>query len=75
MKSRKNVIWFVLAFILGIFLPYMVPVFNQLTPKLFHIPFTVWWTWLMVALFCVCLFIWSRNGVFETYDNEPEKKE
>lgn len=75
MKSKKTVVMWVvtLLYSLAIFLPYLVPAFNELNPKLFGMPFTVWWSWLAVALYCVCLFIWSRNGFFTSYDNDGEE--
>lgn len=74
MKSKKS-LWLVVVYIVAVFLPYLVPAFNNISPKLFSIPFTVWWTWLVVALFCICMFIWSKNGVFESYDNNGEDAE
>ena len=61
--------WITVLYIIGILSPYFVPAMNQLDPHLGAIPFTVWWSILLVIIYCVLLYIWSKS-VWDDYDEE-----
>lgn len=66
---RKSQFWVTLMYVLGILAPYFIPAMNHLSPKLFGMPFPLWWSILCVIIYNIALYVWSRT-VWNTYDNE-----
>ncbi len=71
MKSMRSVFAVIVLYLFGILSPYFIPVMNQFDPHLGPIPFTVWWSIMLVAVFCVCLYVWSRK-LWKNYDEEDK---
>lgn len=71
MKKKKNVQWLFLVYSIGCLLPYFIPALNQIEPKLFGIPFTLYSIYIWMGLCCV-LLNWLSHHVWDSYDGEEE---
>lgn len=69
---KKYAQWLFLVFSIGCLLPYFIPALNQLEPRLFGIPFTVWSAQLWMLLCCI-LLKWLSLNVWDTYDGGEEE--
>ena len=63
----KKTQWVTVLYVLAILSPFFVPSMNTIEPKLGEIPFTLWWSLLMVALYCIMLKVWS-NRLWDSFD-------
>lgn len=70
-KEKLSFIVLLAYFILCIS-PYFVNALNQINPKIFGIPFTVWSGLLIVTVFCFYLLYLSKN-VWYSYDNDERR--
>lgn len=67
--KKKHMQWLFLVFSIGCLLPYFIPALNQLEPRIFGIPFTVWSVNLWMLL-CCGLLKWLSLNVWDTYDGD-----
>lgn len=51
--------------------PYFVPALNRLEPKLFGIPFTITYVWVLVGLCCWLLYYLAKN-VWDSYTPDED---
>jgi len=69
-KKKRKLGFMVLVFYIIICMsPYFVDGLNQISPKLFGIPFTIWSIMIVVTGFCIFLYYMSKN-VWYHYDDE-----
>lgn len=52
--------------------PFFVPVLNQLEPRLFGLPFTVWFMWIVIVVSWV-IAIWSSKKVWDPFEIEESE--
>lgn len=68
---KKFAPWLFTVYFLLCISPYFISSLNSITPKLFHIPFTVWSVLLLVVMGCFLMYYLSKN-VWESYDDPEE---
>lgn len=56
-----------------VFSPFIFPALNRITPILFGMPFTVWYTHIVIICGCILVF-WGSKKCWTSYDKSLEEE-
>ncbi len=75
-KKKRKIGFFITVIYLFVCLsPYFIDGLNQITPKVFGIPFTVWSILVVAAGYCYFLYYMSKNVWYHYDDDDNENTE